>query len=165
MTNAMLPSGETGARQRSSSPTAALGSALGLAMMSVLAAPAALAAQDEPGAQVVRDADTGKLRAPSHEEHKALREQQREARKADSADQDRRGLVSGTVAPAPVRRANGSVALELDESSMSYAVMTRRPDGSLAMQCVTGPQAATRALRDAKSGASTSGKEHGHDHQ
>lgn len=159
-----LPSGEPGASVRSSARIAALGSAVGLAL-TVGAVPAAWAAQDEPGAQVVRDADTGKLRAPNHEEHKALREQQREARKAEPADAARRGLVTGTLDPAPARRANGMVSLELDESSMSYTVMTRRPDGSLAMQCVTGSDAAARAMRGARGGLPTSSKEHGHDHK
>ena len=101
-----------------------------------LAAPvAALAAEPvQDGMTVVRDPQTGKLRAPTAAELRAMR-----------------GTVEqpSMVAPEPLKstvRADGSRAIDLGERGMVYSVMKRNADGSLAARCVKGGEAAARAV-------------------
>jgi len=114
------------------------------------------------GMRIVRDPVTGQLRAPTAEEYQAL---QAEEAKAAAA----RKATAPAAAPAPVRRADGSVQLMLDESQMSYSVVTRNADGSLTEQCVTGAAEAQKALSGKKVSVVKSGKaaakEHSHDHE
>ena len=110
----------------------------------VMAAPLAQAA---PGVQIVKDPVSGELRAPTQDELKAIAAQQGNAMAATPA---RRGMFSGTANPQQVRRANGAVSLELDESTMMYSVARRNPDGSITMECVTGADAAADAMKGGK---------------
>lgn len=96
--------------------------------------------------RVVKDPVTGLLRAPTNEELKAQLQQEARARGARAASAGQVGIISRT-APSLVRRADGSRKLELTEDSMTYSVMSRNPDGSLNMNCVTGEDAAERALK------------------
>jgi len=140
------------------SGTARLGWAVALAVVSLSALPTAQAA--EAGMTVVRDADTGKLRAPTAEEFKAL-EAQRLKSSAGKAEAPR-------PAPVAVRRPDGSMSVTLDESHMSYAVVTRNADGTLTEQCVTGADAANKAVSGKKvpsAKSASNAKEHGHEHQ
>ena len=104
-----------------------------------LAAPvAAMAAgPDQEGMTVVRDPQTGKLRAPSAAELRAMR-------KIVAQPADRPVQV-----PPPVKstqRADGSRAIDLGERGLVYSVMTRNGDGSLSGHCVKGADAAAHAV-------------------
>lgn len=57
------------------------------------------------------------------------------------------GMISGRLNPKPVVHANGTVAQELDASTMTYSVARRRADGSVEMVCVDGADAAAKALK------------------
>jgi hypothetical protein len=92
-----------------------------------------------------RDADTGKLRRPTADDLLA------------------EAAATPALAAAPSARittsADGRRSAQLDESFMSYAVVSRNTSGKLDMQCVTGEEQARKAL----AGAVTR-KEHGHAH-
>lgn len=87
---------------------------------------------------VVRDAETGQLRAPTA---------------AEAADLAARAKPSPAGATAGVQRAlpGGGVALMLDESSMVYSVARVNAQGVVERECVSGGDAATRALQARKS--------------
>lgn len=99
-----------------------------------LAAPLAAAAADpaQEGMTVVRDPLTGRLRAPTAAEMRALR--------------------GGVERPTPLQppqstqRPDGTRVIDLGERAMVYAVMTRNADGSLAAHCVKGDEAAAKAI-------------------
>ncbi len=88
----------------------------------------------DAGAQVVRDAETGQLRAPTAAEAAALR-----------------GTRAGTAekARAVVERKmpSGAIMAEVPESMMQFSVVTRAPDGSLVRVCVQGAEQAEKAVR------------------
>lgn len=94
-----------------------------------LAAPLA-SAQD--GMTVVRDPQTGKLRAPTAAELRALR---------GGVERPRTMLP-----PQSTVRPDGTRAIDLGERGMVYSVMTRNADGTLAAHCVKGEQAAAKAI-------------------
>lgn len=119
-----------------------LAASAALTLAALLVAPAAHAG---PGMQVVKDPVTGELRVPTADEAKALR-----AAKPASAIAKpgvRRGLATGAINPQPVVHPNGMVSVELDEDSLAYSVARKNPDGSISQVCVTGPQAAARAMK------------------
>ena len=104
-----------------------------------LAAPvAALAAEPvQDGMTVVRDPQTGTLRAPTAAELRAMRKLVPQT--ADHPPQ----------LPPPVKstvRADGSRAIDLGERGLIYSVITRNPDGSLDERCVKGGEAAVHAV-------------------
>ncbi len=78
-------------------------------------------------AVVVRDAETGQLRAPTAAEAQALRDSQRQR-------------APQTASKAPVQRthADGSVSVELDDSTLMYSVARRGADGTIERACVQG---------------------------
>ncbi len=132
------------------------------AVMSALVlslSPAAQAA-DGVGMRIVRDPVTGQLRAPNADEAKAMDEAEAKAR-ADRAAANPAGTAD-TRAPVEVRTSNG-VRYRVNDSFLSYSVMTRKADGTLAMQCVTGKDAAEKLVRDPKAAISTVTSEE-HDH-
>ena len=102
-----------------------------------LAAAAPLAAQAAPQSIVVRDAETGQLRAPTAEEAKALG-----AARGKSA---RSALA--VAAPEARTLANGAVAMDLDDSTMVFAVARRNADGTISRFDVHGKAAAERAVK------------------
>lgn len=106
-----------------------LSAALALAGLAVGAAQAQV---------VVRDAETGQLRAPTA---------------AEAAELAAKAKPSSSAATAGVQRAlpGGGVALMLDESSMVYSVARVNAQGAVERECVTGGDAATRALQARKS--------------
>jgi hypothetical protein len=127
--------------------------------------PAAQAA-DGVGMRIVRDPVTGQLRAPTADEAKAMDEAEAKAR-AERAAANPAGTAD-TRAPAEVRTSNG-VRYRVNDSFLSYSVITRKADGSLAMQCVTGKDAAEKLVHDPKaaisiSSVSTVSSEKEHDH-
>jgi len=132
------------------------------AVMSALVlslSPAAQAA-DGVGMRIVRDPVTGQLRAPTADEAKAMDEAEAKAR-ADRAAANPAGTAD-TRAPVEMRTSNG-VRYRVNDNFLSYSVITRKADGSLAMQCVTGKDAAEKLVRDPKAAISTVTSEE-HDH-
>lgn len=121
----------------------------------------ARAAETSSAMRVAKDPLTGELRAPTAEESAALDK----AGSAKGARRAPRGLLTGRVNPQAEIAADGTVSQELDDSSLSYMVMTRDADGSFHMVCVTGADAAQGALSNKKGVARTSkpSKEHTHD--
>lgn len=84
---------------------------------------------------VVRPADAAQARANL------------EASMAAAARGESVGMLTGKANPQAVTAADGSVAQELDASTMVYSVARRRADGSIEMVCVTGSEAADKALK------------------
>ena len=89
-------------------------------------------AAGQEGMVVVRDQQTGKLRAPTPEEARALN-----ARTPRAASLAPRALAT---------RPDGARGVRLGEKSMVYEVITRAADGKLSSQCVHGEDAAHDAL-------------------
>lgn len=92
------------------------------------AAPSAPEATQSPSRQgltVVRDAETGELRAPSAAESEALRAQAA----APGARPSQPALVTG---------ADGRESVRLGSSRLVYSVVKRGPDGKLDHRCVEG---------------------------
>ena len=100
---------------------------------------------------VVRDAQSGKLRAPTAEEVDALVMAARSAPQASA-----RAGVGQTS--RPFTTASGAAGLHLGEDAFAYSVARRNLDGSLSEVCVTGPQAAEKALSAARVPKSTSAR-------
>lgn len=125
-----------------------------MALAALLAAAAlgvpAAAAEPQEGMVVVRDANTGKFRAPTAAELNAL-----------EAQRTTRGLVQrGAVQSVVTIRPNGTVHKHLGESAMVYSVVSRDTHGKLAMQCVKGEDAANAALERT---AGATQQEHDHE--
>lgn len=114
-----------------------------LAVAAVALSPSAQAAGQQQGIVVVRDAETGQLRAPTAAELKALRT--RDAQ-----------LQPGQPRSGAMQRADGSTQVRLGDSGMVYSVMRRDASGNLVMECVTGSPAADAAVRNRKSAAKRS---------
>lgn len=100
--------------------TAAVAAAFGLPAVSLAA----------EAATVVRDAETGQLRAPTAAEAKALRDQA--ARTGGGT------ASSAVVGQRQIRHKDGTVEMQLDGSSMMYTVAQRHADGSITRACVQG---------------------------
>lgn len=130
------------------------------ALAGILAMGASHALAQEPSSMVVvRDPQTGEMRAPTAAELQALRAAQRPS--PTQQPQQSNSVV----------RADGTRSLKLGERGMTYSTVTRGTDGKLVEQCLHGeppaagaPSAATPAAPSANPSA-TSGKEHRHDHQ
>ena len=124
--------------------------------LAALALPACAAQQAEPqqGMVVVRDADTGQLRAPTPAEAQALHP---------------RTNASAAAAAAPAPRMiigpGGRRSVKLDQRHMVYSVVTRGADGKLEEQCVHGADAAHGAAQPAgtQPPSTTNHKEHHHE--
>lgn len=114
-----------------------------LALLGAAALPLPAAAQTQPAPEtslnagnamtVVRDAETGKLRAPTAEENAALN--------LKPASQAR---LQRSAPPPPLQKfhASGAQGARLTDEFVSSAVMVRGPDGKLAAQCVDSHDAA-----------------------
>lgn len=105
-----------------------------------LASAAPMAAQAAPQSVVVRDAETGQLRAPNAEEAKALNASRSKASRSSLA----------AAAPEPRTLANGAVAMDLDESTLIYSVARRNADGSISRFDVQGKDVAEKAVKSPK---------------
>lgn len=126
------------------------------AVISALVVSAPVFAADAVGMRIVRDPVTGQLRAPTAEEAKAMDDAAAKAR-ADAAATSQ--VNPDSRAPVEIPTANG-VRYRVNDSFLSYSVVTRKPDGSLAMQCVTGKESAEKLVRNPK--AATSAVAHSH---
>jgi hypothetical protein len=122
------------------------GALAALCAATVMALPHAHAAGQE-GMVVVRDQQTGELRAPNAAEAAALLGKQGAQRQA--APQRVESIGPG-----------GSRKVQLGKSALVYSVVTRDGDGKLAEQCVSGEQAAHDAMTHP-----TPAKEHHHEAQ
>jgi hypothetical protein len=94
--------------------------------------------EGKEGMVVVRDPQTGKMRAPTPEELRELR-----------AHSPQAASLAGKQAAAPAAIAGhiqGARGVRLGEESLVYDVVTRGPDGKLTSQCVHGEAAAKEAL-------------------
>jgi hypothetical protein len=97
------------------------------------ALPSTAAAQEQSGMVVVRDAQTGQLRAPTAAEIRALAPPGAAAMQAPSQ-------------PALVIHPSGARQVHLGERGLVYSVVTRGADGKLHDQCVQGAAAADKAV-------------------
>lgn len=112
-----------------------LSTVLLLCACATLSVQARAAGQD--GLVVVKDAVTGKMRAPTPEEMRVLR----------AAAPPNAAMSSARPAAAPsMTRADSARGVRVGDSHMVYEVVTRGPDGKLSSQCVQGAGAAERAL-------------------
>lgn len=89
---------------------------------------------------VVRDAETGKLRAPTPDEARALAG----ATSLPSTASSSRGVVSGSLTPIHRLLPNGTVMHEATEDTLSASVVVRGKDGKLVRQCAGSLAAAER---------------------
>jgi hypothetical protein len=92
---------------------------------------------------VVRDAQTGQLRAPTAAESQAARAPASTARAPVGSP----GMITGRLNPGVVKRADGVMQLELTEATMTHSVVTRAADGSLKRHCVTSQAMAQRLAK------------------
>ncbi len=110
----------------------------GLALAALGMSQGAIAAPAEQGMIVVRDAETGQLRAPTPAEHKAL------VGKPIKSSEAVAGLVK---APSVQVRSNGTRVASASGKAV-YSVVTRNADGSLTEACVTDENAAPAATNN-----------------
>ena len=90
------------------------------------------------GLTVVRDAETGQLRAPTADEAAALELPVPQAT-----------MRSAPAKLEPRAHSNGARGSRLTNESMSHTVMLRQPDGTLAAQCFGSREEAEAAVRGA----------------
>lgn len=96
---------------------------------------------------VVRDPETGMLRAPTAAELEAM---------AARASRQAEVRIGAAAAPQQKAHASGARGVRLTDDFMSYAVVTRAADGRLVKQCVDGAQNIPAALDAAPNAASSS---------
>lgn len=119
--------------------------ALPLAAICALMPRHGAAQEQQQGMVVVRDAQTGQLRAPTPAEARAL------APKAT-------GAMTAQGKPSMVTHASGARQVHLGVRGLVYSVVTRDAGGKLADQCVHGADAADQAVH--RHGEQV---QHGHD--
>ena len=88
------------------------------------------------GLMVFIDPVTGKIRQPDAEDIRALQAQQPVALRSAA-------MAAG---PLPYALPGGGVGVKLDESFHNYVVVTKKPNGSLLMDCVPGAEKAADAV-------------------
>jgi hypothetical protein len=108
------------------------------------------AERGQEGMVVVKDKQTGKMRAPTPEELRALR-----AKTPPAA-----GLTGVPAAPKTLTRRDGARGVRLGEKTLVYDVVTRGEDGKLSEQCVQGEDAARDSVQHP---ANAEQKEHKHE--
>jgi len=119
-------------------------------------------ADESIGMQVVRDAETGALRAPNEVEGKAM-EAAREALR-QNGNSKKVGIMSGKESPAPKSLSRGGTVMELTEDTMAFSVVQRDANGKLDMQCIIGTDKIEKT--NSKSAKSTAHKHtHAHSHK
>jgi hypothetical protein len=110
---------------------------LGLSIQGAVAQEVAQQAQAAESLTVVKDAETGQLRAPTAAEAAALKVQ------ADAA-KSRQRSVPQTV--QKIVSAKGHVGWQMTDESMSMSVAVRKADGSIERQCFDSHAAGTEAV-------------------
>lgn len=107
----------------------------------------------QQGMVVVRDAQTGQMRAPTAAEARALA--------PPSA-----ARLSAPAQPTMVTHPGGSRQVRLGERGLVYSVVKRGADGKLAEQCVHGTEAAEKAVHAPTTAATSAAAHHeGHRHE
>ena len=115
--------------------------------------------EEGKGMVVVRDAQTGKMRAPTPDELRALR----------AKTPPPPAAMAGSAQPQTLtNRRSGARGVRLGEKNLVYEVVTRGPDGKLSETCVQGADAAEHALHGAPDGTTNAAphaehKEHAHE--
>ncbi len=95
---------------------------------------------------VVRDAETGQLRAATAEEAAAL-----SAPAANESGKTRGGANSAiTAQPQAKSHSSGAVGARMTDEFATYSVATKRADGSVDVEHVEGKKAANAAVKSAK---------------
>jgi hypothetical protein len=110
--------------------------------------------ESKPGKEgmvVVRDPQTGKMRAPTPEELRQLRAKTPPAAAAVAGAPQENKVLS---------RRDGARGVRLGEKTLVYDVVTRGADGKLSSQCVQGDAAAADAVQHP---ANAEHKEHNHE--
>ena len=90
---------------------------------------------------VVRDAETGQLRAPTAAEAASL-----QASRLQASSTLQRGAEPRALNLKLKRHASGAVGVRATEEMASYAVVSRRPDGTLVEACFESRSAADQAM-------------------
>lgn len=88
------------------------------------------------GMIAVKDPQTGQLRPPTPNEAKALQQAAASLQPVRPAK------------PATVKRPDGTLQRHLGDAGQTYSVLSRTPDGKLAIECVNGDKAAEQALHN-----------------
>jgi hypothetical protein len=104
----------------------------------------------QEGMVVVRDPQTGKMRAPTPEELRALRAKTPAGASLTAPPREQKALS----------RRDGARGVRLGEKTLVYDVVTRGEDGKLHSQCVQGDDDASAALQHP---ANAEHKEHRHE--
>lgn len=102
-------------------------------LITICALAASFAATAQEGMTVVRDPQTGKLRAPTAAELRAMQSKMPQPSMASPRPQS-------SVRP------DGTRSLNLGDRGMVYSVVTRSPDGKLVRKCIKDGQAASDAV-------------------
>jgi len=137
--------------------TTAMAALCALALFSLQAK--AQAREEGKGMVVVRDAQTGKMRAPTPDELRALR----------AKTPPPPAAMAGSAQPQTLtNRRSGARGVRLGEKTLVYEVVTRGADGKLSETCVQGADAAEHALHGPTNDASNAAphaehKEHAHE--
>lgn len=106
------------------------------------------------GMVVVRDAQTGKMRAPTPDELRALRAKAPPPSAAMAGTPQTQSLTN---------RRSGARGVRLGEKNLVYEVATRGADGKLTSECVHGADAAEDALHHPANATHAAHKEHAHE--
>jgi hypothetical protein len=130
-------------------PCAALCAALSFPAAAQEQSTTAQSGMAQSGMVVVRDPQTGELRAPTAAESRAL------APQGPSAS-----IRAQSTTPALVTHPGGARQVRLGERGLVYSIVTRGADGKLDEHCVQGEKAADKAVH---APASAQQKEHSHD--
>lgn len=150
------------AMQRGGRPASASLTVCAVAALTAFTAPAA-SAQSLPAQRIVIDADTGRPRMPEPDELNVARAAQsaRMTERAGEANAMKSALKSHPalqlMTARPLNAQLGARGARLDASRLSFTVVRRQADGSVATQCVAGEDNANKALHGALAGGS-------HDH-
>lgn len=122
---------------------------LAAAALTLAAAVQPVSAAEAQGQTVVRDPVTGRMRAPTHEEFRAMQEASRRVVQPSA----RSTATDAAAASAPEVEVlpGGAHRVRLGERAMTYSVVSRKADGTLSgLQCVTGERAAEAAVKGPK---------------
>lgn len=116
-------------------PLAIAGAAL--AIVAIASSSAFAGSDNSAGMRVVRDPVTGQLRAPTHEELKAMQDEEKAAKAPARAP----------ASIAPRSHQSGARGARMTDESMSHTVLMRQPDGSLQERCFGSRDEAEAALK------------------
>jgi hypothetical protein len=105
--------------------------------------PANKTAEAPRGVLVFIDPETHQIRQPSPEEIQNLT-------KETYNSNTRSATAQASSAPQVSHGPGNAVGVQLDETSMSYMVATKKPDGKVALDCLTGNKAAAAKVGAAK---------------